>query len=127
MPLDATRQVVLRQTDLAARLDGSGSSVARFIDDFTLHGFVFGAERGDGGIALHDPLAVGVALDPSLVGFTALDVQVESAGRITRGMSVGDRRPRGRDARRPNCRVALTVDAPRFLQLFLERLCPASV
>ena len=37
---------------------------ARFIHDFTCHGFAFGAGRGDGGIALHDPLAMGVALDP---------------------------------------------------------------
>ena len=126
VPLDVTRQVVLRQSELAARLSRP-SRIARFVADFTRHGFVFGAEGGDGGIALHDPLAVGVALDPSLVGFEPLHVEVECEGRITRGMSVADRRPpRSRGERRPNCRVATSVDAPRFLQLFLDRLCPAS-
>jgi len=127
VPLDVTHQVVLRQSELAARLSRCPSRIARFVADFTLHGFAFGAERGDGGIALHDPLAVGVALDPSLVGFEPLHVEVECEGRITRGMSVADRRPlRSHRKRRPNCRVATSVDAPRFLQLFLDRLCPGS-
>ncbi len=126
-PLDVTHQVVLRQSELAARLSRCPSRIARFVADFTLHGFAFGAERGDGGIALHDPLAVGVALDPSLVGFEPLHVEVECEGRITRGMSVADRRSlRSHRKRRPNCRVAMSVDAPRFLQFFLDRLCPVS-
>ncbi|HXJ82748.1 MAG TPA: nucleoside hydrolase [Candidatus Methylomirabilis sp.] len=128
VPLDVTTQVVLRQSELAERLHRCPSRIARFVADFTLHGFAFGTGRGDGGIALHDPLAAGVALDPSLVGYEALHVDVECEGRITRGMSVADRRPlRAHRKRRPNCRVAVSVDAPRFLDLFLERLCPVSV
>src|SRR6266542_5032386 len=126
VPLDVTRQAVLRQSGLAARLSESPSRIGRFVADFTLHGFAFAAEQGDGGIALHDPLAVGVALDPSLVGFEPLGVEVECEGGIARGMSVADRRPLGSHRkRRPNCHVALSVDAPRFLKLFLDRLCPA--
>jgi inosine-uridine nucleoside N-ribohydrolase len=127
VPLDVTRQVILRQGELRSRLHRCPSRVARFVADFTLHGFAFGVERGDGGIALHDPLAAGVALDPSLVGYEALHVEVECEGRLTRGMSLADRRPlRSHRARRPNCRVAMSVDAPRFLDLFLDRLCPVS-
>jgi inosine-uridine nucleoside N-ribohydrolase len=127
VPLDVTRQVVLRQRELAARLHRCQSRVTRFVADFTLHGFAFGAERGDGGIALHDPLAAGVALDPSLVGYEALHVEVECEGRVTRGMAIADRRPlRTHRKPRPNCRVAMSVDAPRFLDLFLDRLCPVS-
>jgi len=128
VPLDVTSQVLLRQSELAARLRRCPSRIAQFVADFTLHGFAFGDARGDGGMALHDPLAVGVALDPSLVGYEALHVEIECEGRSTRGMSVGDRRPlRSHRKRRPNCRVAMSVDAPRFLQLFLDRLCPVSV
>ncbi len=128
VPLDVTRQVVLRQSELAERLSRYPSRVARFVSDFTRHGFAFGAERGDGGIVLHDPLAMAVALDPSLVAFETLHVEIECKGRITRGLSLADRRPIASDRkRRPNCRVAMSVDAPRVLQLFLERLCPASL
>jgi inosine-uridine nucleoside N-ribohydrolase len=127
VPLDVTRQAVLGQGALAGRLARDPSAVARFVADFTLHGFAFGAAGGDGGITLHDPLAMAVALDPSLVGFEPLHVAVECEGRITRGASVGDRRPMpSHRKRRPNCRVATSVDVPRFLRLFLDRLCPAS-
>jgi inosine-uridine nucleoside N-ribohydrolase len=123
VPLDVTSQALLRQSELAARLDRRPSRVTRFVADFTLHGFA----SGDGAIVLHDPLAVGVALDPSLVGFEPLHVEVECEGRITRGMSIADRRPaQSHRGRRPNCRVAMSVDAPRFLELFLDRLCPGS-
>jgi inosine-uridine nucleoside N-ribohydrolase len=127
VPLDATRQAVLRQSEFARRLDGSASAVARFVADFTRHGFAFGAERGDAGITLHDPLALALALDPSLAKLEPFHVEVECEGRVTRGMSVADRRPMVSDRKRPpNCRVALSVDAPRFLRLFIDRLCPAS-
>jgi inosine-uridine nucleoside N-ribohydrolase len=127
VPLDVTRQVLLRESELAERVRRSRSRVAGFVADCTRHALTGDPERAAGGFALHDPLAVGVALDPTLVGFEALHVEVEREGRITRGMSVGDRRPsRAREERRPNCRVALSVDAPRFLELFLDRLCPAS-
>jgi len=127
VPLDVTRRVLLRQRVLAERLSRCPSPVARFVSDFTLHGFAFGAEHGDRGIALHDPLAVGVALDPSLVRFGRLHVEIECEGRITRGMSVADRRRiESHRKRHPNCCVAMSVDAPRFVRLFLDRLWPAS-
>jgi len=127
VPLDVTRQVVLGEAELTARLARCRTAAARFVADFTLHGFAFGAERGDGGIVMHDPLAMGVALDPSLVGFEPLHVEIETEGQLTRGLSLADRRPMPSHRKRPpNCRVALTVEARRFLDLFLERLCPAS-
>lgn len=127
IPLDVTRQVVLAEAALAARLAEARSPLARFIEDFTRHGLDFAEAREDGGIILHDPLAVGVALDPTLATFEALRVSVECEGRHTRGLSLADRRPgRGRGSEPPNCRVATDIDAARFLALFLDRLCPAS-
>lgn len=125
VPLDVTRQVVLTRAELAAALARHGGRTARFIEDFTAHGFDFETRRGDGAMALHDPLAIGVAVDPSLVTLEALHVAVECQGSLTRGMTVADRRPhRNRPA--PTCRAASGVDAPRFLRLFLERVCRAS-
>jgi len=125
VPLDVTRRVALTTAELSAALARHGGPTARFIEDFTAHAFDFETQQGDGSMALHDPLAVGVALDPSLVTFEPLHVAVECEGRLTRGMTVGDRRPR-RGGPGPTCRAALEVDAPRFLRLFLERVCRAS-
>jgi inosine-uridine nucleoside N-ribohydrolase len=125
VPLDVTRRVMLTRGDLSAALGRYGGSTARFIEDFTAHGFEFETRRGDGGMALHDPLAVGVAVDPGLVTLVPLHIAVECEGRLTRGMTVADRRPH-RAGPAPTCRAALDVDAPRFLKLFLERVCRAS-
>jgi inosine-uridine nucleoside N-ribohydrolase len=124
VPLDATHQVMLRRADLGAALARGRAPVARFIDDFTNHLFTYGDQRGGEGFALHDPLAVGVALDPSLVGLEAFHVDVEDEGRVTRGASVADRRSiPSHEKSPPNCRVAMTVHAERFLGLFLARIC----
>lgn len=127
IPLDVTRRVVLAQSALTDRLRRCSDRVARFILDFTLHGFAFGDEREGGGIVLHDPLAMAVALDPSLVTFERLCVEVECEGKLARGLSLADRReiPSHRK-RAPTCRVAVDVDAERVLRMVLERLCPVS-
>lgn len=125
VPLDVTTQVVLTRALAAERLGPCAHPVGRFIADLIEHGFV--AEDRHPGIVLHDPLAVGVALDPSLVQFEPLHVEIECQGRATRGLSLADRRALPSHRRhRPNCRVAMAVDAARFLRLFLDRLCPAS-
>jgi len=129
IPLDVTRRVVLAQAVLTERLRRCPDDrIARFILDFTLHGFAFGAaEEGGGGIVLHDPLAMAVALDPSLVTFEPMSVEVECEGKLTRGLSLADRRGIPSHRKRvPSCRVAMDVDADAVLRLFLERLCPAS-
>jgi len=126
VPLDVTRRVRLGQGELDACLPPPRGPRGQFLADLTAHGFAFGGARGDGGITLHDPLAVAVAADPSLVGLEPLDVQVETESELTRGLSLADRRPGAPYGRRPpNCRVALTVDAPRALAVTLEGLCRA--
>jgi inosine-uridine nucleoside N-ribohydrolase len=120
--------VVLAQAVLTERLRRCPDDrIARFILDFTLHGFAFGAAEEGGGIVLHDPLAMAVALDPSLVTFEPMSVEVECEGKLTRGLSLADRRGIPSHRKRvPGCRVAMDVDADAVLRLFLERLCPAS-
>ena len=127
VPLDVTRQVILTRGSLHGSLAHSRSARARFIEDFTLFGLEFGESRREGGIYLHDPLAMAAAIEPGLVGFESLHVAVEAEGRLTRGMTVADRRDIEPYRKQPpTCRAALSVDGPRFLGFFLERLCPAS-
>lgn len=127
IPLDVTRRAVLSRSALDSWLSTRPGPLAQFISDFTVKGFSFGAEVGEHGFILHDPLALAVALDPSLVSFEALSVDVECERRLTRGMTVADQRQLpAQHERPPNCRVAMSVDAPRFLSFFLDRLCPTS-
>lgn len=127
VPLDVTRHALLPRSVLEKRLAACPGAVSRFIAAITQKGFQFAEEIGEGGIILHDPVALAVALDPSLARFEPVHVAVECEGTLTRGMSVADRRaiPAGRKAP-ATCRVALRVETDRFLEMFLERLCPAS-
>jgi inosine-uridine nucleoside N-ribohydrolase len=65
-------------------------------------------------MALHDPLAVAVAIDPSLVKWEAVRLAVGPDGETQRAGGA------------PNCRVAKGVDRDRFIRLFLDRLCPVT-
>ncbi|MGA2813413.1 MAG: nucleoside hydrolase [Candidatus Acidiferrum sp.] len=95
---------------------------------------------GDTGTPMYDPLAVGVAIDASLVTAPAMHVDVETRGEFTRGETVANRRNEiernvlrhfpegdryvieGLDKVAPNARVCIDVQAEKFLQLFVSRM-----
>jgi inosine-uridine nucleoside N-ribohydrolase len=91
---------------------------------------------GDSGTPMYDPLAVGVAIDSTLVTAPAMHVDVETRGEFTRGETVANRRNEiernvlhgdryiieGVDRVEPNARVCVEVHAERFLQLFVARI-----
>jgi purine nucleosidase len=113
VPLDATHQALLDRAALDAmvrRAPGAAAERIRRVTDFALRK---DETHGRGGMSLHDPLAVGVALDPTLVQWESIHLVVGPDGETRRG------------AGPPNARFARLVDTPRFLKLFLERVCPA--
>ena len=126
VPLDVTREVVWSEAAVE-RLSGVTDPAAQFACAVARAALGLVRPLGEVGLTLHDPLAAGVALDPSLVETESLPVAVELRGDLTRGMVVVDRRPgRSRCAPWPRCLVALRVDAQRFLRVFEERLWPGS-
>jgi purine nucleosidase/pyrimidine-specific ribonucleoside hydrolase len=83
--------------------------------------------RGVSGIYLHDPLAVGVAIDPMMVVTSPLHVAVETGKGITRGMTLADTCSISKQLKQPaNLHVALEVESERFRTFFKERLCRRS-
>jgi inosine-uridine nucleoside N-ribohydrolase len=113
VPLDVTQRVILERPALDAALERAPHRLADFVSAFTR--FAFRVEAADHpGLTLHDPLAVGVALAPSFVTFERVRLEIGADGETRR-------RPGP-----PNCRVALAVEAERFVPWFLERLCRAS-
>jgi len=85
---------------------------------------------------MYDPLAVGVALDPSLVTLKEMHVDVETKGEFTRGETVANRMGfneknvlhgdhyeiEGFDYLKANARVCLDSNAEKFLNLFVSRI-----
>ena len=101
--------------------------------------FLIGQEAkygNGGGTPMYDPLAVGTAIDFSIVTTQAMHVDVETRGDFTRGETVANRRNtiernvlhgdryiiEGVDHLNPNVQVCTAVNADKFLQLLNARL-----
>lgn len=120
IPLDVTRQVRLTGAFFRQAVRGPGTALAQAVRHMTRH-LLEGPQAQ--GMAMHDPLAVAVALDPALVQTTRLPVVVETRGQQTLGMTVADRRTATlQSAALPCVDVALQVDAERVLGLVAERV-----
>jgi inosine-uridine nucleoside N-ribohydrolase len=93
-------------------------------------------KSGYSGAAMYDPLAVGIALDPTLGTLKEMHVDVETKGEFTRGETVANRMGSNENnvlhgdhyeiegviELKPNARVCLASDADRFLNLFVSRI-----
>ena len=93
-------------------------------------------KSGYSGAAMYDPLAVGIALDPTLGTLKEMHVDVETKGEFTRGETVANRMGSNENNilhgdhyeiegvvdLKPNARVCLASDADRFLELFVSRV-----
>lgn len=88
-----------------------------------LTGFLRGWQRGNSQQmpVLHDPLAVGVTADRSLVKLERMIIDLETRGEFTGGATVPRRGPPEELARR-GIQVAVEVDADRFVRHFLQTL-----
>jgi purine nucleosidase len=93
-------------------------------------------KSGWSGAAMYDPLAVAIAMDPTMGTLKDMHVDIETRGEFTRGETVANRI--GYEEKnvlhgdhyeiealiplKPNARVCLAADRDRFLQLFLSRV-----
>src|SRR6202171_1945667 len=119
-----------------AQLGQSHGPVNDFIYQVAHYLIDLSAQFGSGGTPMYDPLAVGVAIDATLVKAPPLHVDVETRGEFTRGETVANRHGavernvlhgdryiiEGLDKVEPNANVCIEVDADRFLQLFVSRI-----
>jgi purine nucleosidase len=93
-------------------------------------------KSGYSGAAMYDPLAVGIALDPTLGTLKEMHVDVETRGEFTRGETVANRMGSNENnvlhgnhyeiegviELKTNARVCLASDADRFLDMFVSRI-----
>lgn len=114
--LDVTMQTLLPKSALD-KWRASGQETGQFLADMTDF-YMKAYEKfspGIGGCALHDPLAVGVLIDPSFVKTEVMNVKV-----VTEGEENG--RTIGYSGEKPNVYVCTEVEANRFLEHFLTRV-----
>jgi purine nucleosidase len=114
--LDVTMQTLLPKPKLD-EWRAAGNDMARFLADMTEFyiNYYESSYPDISGCALHDPLAVAVAIDPSFVSAETMNVKVVIEGEEA-ARTVGH--PEGE----PQVRVCTEVEAERFLDHFLSRV-----
>ena len=121
--LDVTMQTLLT-SDHLKEIMKTRNHVTEFIGKIITHYMEFYREVvGVEGCGMHDPLAVAVAVDKSLVETRRLFVTVETKGEYTTGETVADlRASKEGTVKEPNMDVCINVNAERFLKSFIETL-----
>lgn len=133
--LDVGDKTLLSQKHLD-ELGRTHGPVNDFIHAVAAYLIDLSAKFGSTGTPMYDPLAVGVAIDSTLVKAPEMHVDVETRGDFTRGETVANRRGyvernvlhgdryviEGADKVAPNARVCVEVEADRFLTMFVSRI-----
>ncbi len=118
--LDVTHQALVlpeRLQRIRALGTKTAAAAADLMEFFQEHHRV---KYGMAGPPLHDPCAVAAVIDRSMFQFEEMHVGIELEGRLTQGRTVCDRWHVTGHA--PNAHVALSIDAPRFFELLIDRL-----
>jgi purine nucleosidase len=115
VPLDVTRQVSLTPQWMDQRVTPINNSFSKFAIEATGYDSTRHRFRDKELIHLHDPLAIGVVVDPELVRKERLAIGVETH----EGEHYGRTSETGE---RPNIEVCVEVNAKGFLELFLSKL-----
>ena len=115
VPLDVTHQVFLIPDWMEEQVKPLNTPFSNFLIEATGYDIETHRFRNRESIFLHDPLAVGVAIDPDFVRIERVPLQVETQEGEYYGKIIEVKEG-------PEINVCLGVDAERFLELFVSRL-----
>jgi inosine-uridine nucleoside N-ribohydrolase len=115
VPLDVTHQVFLIPDWMEEQVKPLNTPFSNFLIEATGYNIETHRFRNRESIFLHDPLAVGVGIDPDLVRIERVPLQVETREGEYYGKIIEVKEG-------PVINVCLGVDAERFLELFVSGL-----
>ena len=119
--LDVTHKAMFAGTDWSPLRGADAGPVARAVSGMIdFYGSFYLSQNGSDATAQHDSLAMAAVVAPDLVSTRHCWVGVETAGTLTRGMTVADLQ--GVWKHEPNAHVALDVDVPAFVELLVGRI-----
>jgi inosine-uridine nucleoside N-ribohydrolase len=115
VPLDVTHQVSIVPQWMEEKLKPIDNIFSKFVIEATGYDFATHQFRNKELVYLHDPLAVGVVIDPTLVRKKKFSIYVETQEGEQYGKT-------SETEQGPKIEVCLGVNAKEFLELFLSRL-----
>jgi pyrimidine-specific ribonucleoside hydrolase len=119
--LDVTHKAMFAGADWAPLRGADAGPVAKAVTGMIdFYGTFYLSQNGSDATAQHDSLAVAAVVKPDLIRTSHCWVGVETAGTLTRGMTVADLKDVWKQA--PNTHVALDVDVPAFIDLLVGRI-----
>jgi len=118
--IDVTHDA-LATDDVAASIAAIGTGPAKFVGELLeFFGQTYLDAQGFEHPPVHDPCAVALVIDPTIMETMAVPLDVEIAGNITLGMTVADlRAPAPADC---TTHVARSIDVPKFWGLIVDAL-----
>lgn len=137
--LDVTRKVIIHEEQLRA-LEAAQNPVSQAAGKILRANFerLRKTSTGTVGFAMHDPLTIASLIDPSVVTLKDYFVEIETAGELTAGETVGYSHgpvrhsppleaglpaPESSDPDfKANCKAATEVEPEKFFQLLVARL-----
>lgn len=116
--LDVTDKAPIFQDEIKALKERGEVShmVGELLDFYSIYSRKLGYE----GSSLHDPCAIGWLLRPDLFTGEDYHVEIETSGKVTRGMTVADRRKKTDGAN--NVKVLTDVNRDAFMELIFDAL-----
>lgn len=119
--LDVTLRTLLTKNETKQWRELGTASGKAFADitDFYIDAY-YNLDIDKRGCALHDPLAVGVGINPSFVSTISLFMKVVYQEGPYYGRTIGDNAKLNDP--NPNVKVAVNVDKERYLKAFMDRL-----
>jgi purine nucleosidase len=114
VPLDVTTQIVIRQDDV----DRIRETRTPFQDAVARQVELYPRFAEAGATFLHDPLAVAVMIQPEILDLRDVDVEVETQGRISTGMTLMKAPAEGS----ATTRVAVDVDVDAAERFIVDRI-----
>ncbi len=119
-PLDLTHKVLVTD-ERFGRIEAIGNAASRAVVQMLRFSERFDRTKyGWNGAPLHDPCVIAWLLRPDLFKGRKVNVEIETASPLTRGMTVVDWW--GVTDRRPNCLWLREADADGFFDLLVDRL-----
>lgn len=121
--LDVTMKTILREEhveQLKRQASADDEPMVSFVEQILEYYFkAYEEHNGFYGSPLHDPMAVAVAVDPTLVETEDHLIKIETKGELSAGATLGDLR---RVQAVTNASVCVRVDSERFINHFIDVL-----